>query len=344
MNIKKIKNLLEKSFKIYFSRNIVLLCISISVLLFTSFFILKTIKNNKFSHILDNDNWIYPIFNDNYNNNDNPTLKQPLKTLTEEGFKYCKALSYDERLSFLNMNDYSIEDRLKVFLGDDINKVGLIYYDINSKNKISINSHKEFIAASTYKLTLNLLVYHLASLGQLDLNESIKFIDEDYADGTGILCDLDYIGSYSIQELLDLSLIYSDNIATDMVSRHLGGKANVRSEVYKLLNITYDSTENLITPNIEFAILNYIYDKKYNYNYDHMLDTLTKTTFNDRLDKYIPNEEVAHKIGTYFEYIHDVGIIFDNSPHMLIIYTENVEDAEEKIAQISKAFYNTPGV
>lgn len=276
----------------------------------------------------------------NSNERHNSLLKkETIKTLTDENFKFCETITDEEKLIFLNMSDYSIEDRIKVYLNEDINNVGLIYYDIESKDKISINSDKEFIAASTYKLTLCLLVNHLATIGELDLNEIIEFTEEDYVDGTGILYYLDTIGSYSIQELLDLSIIYSDNIATDMLSRRLGGKENVRAEVYKLLNIDYPSVENIITPDVEFEILNYIYKNKDNVYFANTIETLTQTDFNDRLDKYIPHELVAHKIGNYFEYVHDVGFIFDNSPHMLIIYTHDIEDAEEKIAQISKALF-----
>lgn len=38
-------------------------------------------------------------------------------------------------------------------------------------------------------------------------------------------------------------------------------------------------------------------------------------------------------------YIHDVGIVFDNSPYIIILYTHDLEDAEEKIANISNALY-----
>ncbi|NFR45182.1 serine hydrolase, partial [Clostridium botulinum] len=39
------------------------------------------------------------------------------------------------------------------------------------------------------------------------------------------------------------------------------------------------------------------------------------------------------------EYIHDISIIFPDNPYIFIIYTKDIENAEEKIAQISKAIY-----
>lgn len=116
----------------------------------------------------------------------------------------------------------------------------------------------------------------------------------------------EHIGSVTISELLDFSLIYSDNIATNMLGHYLGGHASSRQMIYDLLNITYDSSKNYITAEIEYQILSYLY---------------------------------AHKIGTYDSYVHDVGIILDNNPYILVIYTEGVENADEVIAQISKAIY-----
>ena len=197
----------------------------------------------------------------------------------------------------------------------------------------------EFIAASTYKVGLNLYAYYLNSIGQLDLNEYIEYLPEDYEEGTGILQYEYYIDSYSIQELLDLSLIYSDNIATNMLGRYLGGHEEVRKNLYNLLKIDFNSSENIITPAIEYKILKCIYEYSYYPNFKHMLSVLTQSEYNDRLTKYIDENIVAHKIGTYDTYIHDVGIVFDNSPYIIILYTHDLEDAEEKIANISNALY-----
>ncbi len=149
----------------------------------------------------------------------------------------------------------------------------------------------------------------------------------------------EHIGSVTISELLDFSLIYSDNIATNMLGHYLGGHASSRQMIYDLLNITYDSSKNYITAEIEYQILSYLYAHKDNVNFSHMLDILTKTDFEGRMDKYLPEGLSAHKIGTYDSYVHDVGIILDNNPYILVIYTKGVENADEVIAQISKAIY-----
>ena len=271
----------------------------------------------------------------NYNATINPI------ELGEEELSYFSSLSYEERLNFLFNTSYSLSDRITVFLGSEIENVGLIYYDLSSYETIKINEYLEFTAASTYKVGLNLLFYHLASQGDIDLNTYISYNPSDYEEGTGILYTYSSIGSYTIQELLDLSIVYSDNIATNMLGRYLGGHAVVRQKLYDLLDIDFSAKGNYITADLEFKILKYIYKHKSDINFSHLIDILTKTEFHNRLDKYIPKEIVAHKVGSYNSYIHDVGIILDDSPYILVIYTYDLEDAEEKIAQISKAIYET---
>lgn len=259
-------------------------------------------------------------------------------TYLESNMNYS-TLSYFERLNMLYDNYYSLEDRIKIYLGEDIDNIGLIYYNLENNNSISINTDKIFIAASTYKVGLNFYIYYLSLIDELDLNDYIEYNPIDYEEGTGILQYEYYTGSYTIRELLDLSIIYFDNIATNMLGRYLGGHEDVRKNLYDLLNIDFQSDENLITPKIEFKILKYIYDCRPYLGFNNMLYVLTQSKYSDRLAKYVDENIVAHKIGTFDSYIHDVGIVFDDTPYIIIIYTYAIEDSEEKIANISNAIY-----
>ena len=316
-------------------RKISTLTILFTILLLSSFFIYSFLSSqNNISEVNSTieDNISSRIISSNSPDSDSVT------TLSISSLDYT-SLSYSERLGILFNNNYLIDDRIKIYLGDEIDNIGLIYCNLENNTCININDNMEFIAASTYKVGLNLYAYYLNSIGQLDLNEYIEYLPEDYEEGTGILQYEYYIDSYSIQELLDLSLIYSDNIATNMLGRYLGGHEEVRKNLYNLLKIDFNSSENIITPAIEYKILKCIYEYSYYPNFKHMLSVLTQSEYNDRLTKYIDENIVAHKIGTYDTYIHDVGIVFDNSPYIIILYTHDLEDAEEKIANISNALY-----
>ena len=80
---------------------------------------------------------------------------------------------------------------------------------------------------------------------------------------------------------------------------------------------------------------------KYNQLISSYRQYIDKEKINElNISKYIPQEIVAHKIGSNESYIHDVGIIFSDSPYILVIYTNGLAYPDEKIAQISKAIYN----
>ena len=65
---------------------------------------------------------------------------------------------------------------------------------------------------------------------------------------------------------------------------------------------------------------------------------MKNTIFHDRLDKYLPYEIVAHKIGSYNEYTHDTGIVYSERPYSLSVYTKSINP--EPIAKLSKIIYD----
>lgn len=236
----------------------------------------------------------------------------------------------------------NIDLELKNYLGDSIENIDLIYYNINSGNSIEYNKDDEFMAASTYKLLLNIVAYENIKDGFVSIDEEIPYYYHHYEEGTGLLQNM-YFKSIDLKTLLDYSIIYSDNIATNMIADYLGGHENIRKEGSEILNINISLEENVLTAEEMFKALKYIYDHKEESYFNHLLDIMTETIFNDRLDKYLPEEIVAHKIGSIDSYVHDVGIVLTDNPYFLIIYTNELEYADEKISDISRIIYNLNG-
>ncbi|MGL4772862.1 MAG: serine hydrolase [Clostridium sp.] len=253
--------------------------------------------------------------------------------------KIAEALEKDE---FLESN-LSIKERIENYLGDGVNKFGFIYYDIISEEKISINENKVFTAASTYKVGLNIIAYEDVRQGVIDINQGIKYDpNRDYEGGTGILqgqVNSTLKEKVPLQKLLDLSITHSDNIATLMVSRTLGGKKVVRERVNEMVGLSCETSSNKTTPEIQFRLLKKIYENKDDKYYTYLLNTMKKTVFHDRLDKYLPYDKVAHKIGNYETAVNDIGIVFTEKPYIIVTYSEGLGGAAEKIAKISKMVY-----
>lgn len=96
---------------------------------------------------------------------------------------------------------------------------------------------------------------------------------------------------------------------------------------------------NNLTAKQQGIILRRLYDNPDNNPlYDIIIEHMKNTIFHDRLDKYLPYEIVAHKIGSYNEYTHDTGIVYSERPYSLSVYTKSINP--EPIAKLSKIIYD----
>lgn len=250
-----------------------------------------------------------------------------------------------DRVSGLQL--FLLQRKIENYLGSSIKRIGLVYYDFSSKSTIVINGDKVFYAASTVKVPLNLIYYNMAALKTIDLSDKISYLKADYEGGTGILQTFSKIIPIEIQILLDYAIKYSDNIAANMLIRNIGYE-NMKLDFDKIVGNVIDHDSNRTTPNEMIKYLKILYNNPDNNPYyKHLIDEMKETSFHDRLDKYIPQSLTAHKIGDYYkiingkeyDYVNDIGIIYTDKPYAMAVYTENMDDADEAIAEISKMIY-----
>ncbi|MDV3427255.1 MAG: class A beta-lactamase-related serine hydrolase [Bacillota bacterium] len=243
---------------------------------------------------------------------------------------------------------YLLQRKIENYLGSKIKKIGLVYYDFSTKETIEINGDKVFFAASTIKVPVNMVYYNMAAEKKINLSQKLSYSKADYEDGTGILKNLKKINPIEIQTLLDYSIIYSDNIAVNMLIRNIGHD-NIKLHFNKIIGDIKEHKLNDTTPKEMMKYLQFLFtnpDK--NLYYEHLIDVMKQTSFHDRLDKYIPEMLTAHKIGNYckiikgkgYDYVNDIGIIYTDKPYAITVYTENMNNANEVIAEISKMVYD----
>jgi len=79
------------------------------------------------------------------------------------------------------------------------------------------HADEPFTLASVVKLPLMLTLLRLSARGALDLNERVSLRDADRVAGSGILHLLDAGASLSLRDLLRLTMVVSDNTATDLL-------------------------------------------------------------------------------------------------------------------------------
>jgi len=217
------------------------------------------------------------------------------------------------------------------------NNYGVYYEELTTGDKVVYNGDKPFIAASTIKVPIVLDAAEMIASNILEENQTITYTEGDYEDGTGVLQGSDELNEpIKIDRLIDLILIDSDNIATNMLERNC---SDLKSYIKSVTGISLELEGNYITPKQQGILLKRLYENKDNNKiYVDIINDMKNTIFHDSLDKYLPWEVVAHKIGGYNEFIHDCGIIYTDRPYSLSVYTESI--GCEKIAELSKDIYD----
>ncbi|MBU3126830.1 class A beta-lactamase-related serine hydrolase [Clostridium tagluense] len=278
------------------------------------------------------------------NKSNNYGISKPISKIDYGDIDYKQSLDYNqikvEENSKKQAQLKDLEKGIRTFLGSNINKVGLVYYDIESENFIEINQDKQFLAASTIKVPINMLMYDMIQEGKIDINEKLIFKECDYEEGAGELQGTDLSKPIALKTLSDYSIIYSDNIAINMILRKVGDE-NKYKYIEKILGHPTVHSENNTTPKDSFKILEKLYlnldNNKY---YSGLIETMKKTDYHDRIDKYIPKGIVAHKIGDFGECVNDIAIVSKDNPYILVIFTEELPNADETIAKVSKMIYD----
>ena len=144
----------------------------------------------------------------------------------------------------------------------------------------------------------------------------------DYEGGTGSLQHRKKLSRVSVGEAVKLSMVTSDNIAYKMLKRT--GSKSVRDYVIEKTGITTEGTNHLTAKQATLLLKRLYENPDNNPHYETLIGYLKETVFHESFDKYIPEENVAHKIGSYYRYYHDVGIVYGGTDYIIAMYTKDV--------------------
>lgn len=238
----------------------------------------------------------------------------------------------------------SLENDIRKYISRFKGKYGIYYLNLKDGSSFGINSTDEYIAASTVKIPINLYLFKKIEEGAIDPEKKITYLKEDYEGGTGRLRREKVGSKYSIRMLSKYSIIYSDNVATNMLLRLLG-RNEVKDFMRELGGTVVSYEKNISCPRDMAIYMKEVY-KFCRANPelgDELMWYFENTVFNDRIPKPLPkNIKVAHKTGNQIAALHDVGIVFTDTPYVLAIMSQNIneEEADDVIAEISRMVYD----
>ena len=215
-------------------------------------------------------------------------------------------------------------------------RYGVVVFDPSTGESVAMGATETFVAASLNKLPVLMALYRSAALGEVDLDDEITMQASDVqAYGTGVLYTRPVGYTLTLRACAKLLIKESDNTAWKMLDRYLG-REYIRAELYR---VGARSTEywipNTTTPDDVLVMLRKISDPSYTTPEfsREMLDTMTNTSFEDRLPQPLPEgTRVAHKIGSYGTTFADAGVVFPDGSsdardayYMVVIASETGE-------------------
>ncbi|MEH7111201.1 serine hydrolase [Neobacillus niacini] len=233
-----------------------------------------------------------------------------------------------------------LQTKLEEYINPWQGKITVLYQNLISGTTYSLNSEKQIPAASTIKFPLALYIMKLADQGELELTEKLTYQPHHYFGGSGVIQN-DKIGSsYTIEDLVEKAMVYSDNIAFIMLKERVG--QNHFIAFMKSLGATnaYPGGQNVTSASDLILYANEAYHfSQVSENGEKLLDYLENTIYNTTIPKGIPNKKIAHKVGMIPKDLiyNDVGIVSDAEPFALAVTTRGIsyEKSQEVIANIA---------
>lgn len=256
-------------------------------------------------------------------------------------------------------------------------KWGVYTKCLETGEEIALNADEQMDTMSVIKIPLMVEAFRQIESGKFTLSDREVLKAEDKLPGTGIIRSMDDGVPLTIKDLLTMMIIVSDNTATDMIFRKVGGIEPV-NELMKSYGLTqtrataparswFDALRAAPSPAafhregkhpfglssagdmgklLEKIKTGQAVSKK---SSDMMLQMMRGQLYRTRLPKYVTGFNVPHKTGDFLPYIgNDVGI-FESAKRNIIVSVftanhfgsgPNLEDAIARIGEQIADYYS----
>ena len=189
----------------------------------------------------------------------------------------------------------------------------LSYYNTVTEEAYAYNDTKFMVAASTYKLPLNMYYYEMEADGQI--------ASDSFIPNTGC----------TLAVCHEQSLVWSNNDVSIAMLYNLGSFRTYKDCMRKYFSITDEEidyiyyVDNQYCTRMMMDALKYLYDNQE--RFDQMLSYMKQAQPEQWFRAYVRDVEIAHKYGWFEGAVNDVGIIYTEQPFLLAVYTQDVGDA-----------------
>jgi beta-lactamase class A len=232
--------------------------------------------------------------------------------------------------------------------------------DISSAQGFTVNPKTFYSPASLYKVPIMLAYYKLAETDPSVLNRWLVYTgiqDLNADENIPSPVKLQPGAGYSIEQLIEHMIEYSDNNAAQMLIDNLSaiGHTGALGGVLGDLGVPYGTPNDFLSVGTYSIFFRVLYNATYltpDYS-EKALALLDKTDFSQGIESGVPNNvQVAHKFGDSNELdqsgtpsgheLHDCGLVYyPGHPYLLCIMTKgtDIPTLESVIAGVSKIVY-----
>jgi beta-lactamase class A len=256
-----------------------------------------------------------------------------------------------------------LETDITSFLSSQSGRYSMVYINLKNGETVSYNGEIPMVAASSVKIAYNTYLYQRAAAGDFAMSDTMTYNAAaypggDFEAGTGTIQNSPDGTSYALSEITGLSIRISDNCATNMLLRKLGGIDVVNDSYMTPISAVvgyrtpvsytdYKGTQQSgrhRTSSLDLAkyaqelYLLYTADPA---SYEALINDLSNTEYTWGIPAGVSgNTKVAHKVGFNSAYgsNNDVGIVFGTEDYVICVMTETGESvtAQENIGAVSR--------
>jgi len=256
--------------------------------------------------------------------------------------KECKVMQAEikdlQLVSIPKVNN--VEDLVNVYLTEkrlNKNSFAFFYESFDDRESYLYNFDRLINAASTIKVPLNMLYEDAYAQQKMRPNQTISLRQSDIETGGGYTSQNRLNTPLTYAYLQEQSIVFSDNTATNMLVRALGGFSAFRKQLAqysdaKLPQAFY--SQNVITAEYMADVMRTLYQESE--RYENLIAHMKSASKDEYLQASSDVFEIAQKYGSFEEVLHTVGIVYTPKPYIVGIFTMNREDGELTIKELNE--------
>ena len=225
-----------------------------------------------------------------------------------------------------------LKEELESIMGSYDKNISVAVYSLDKTKGLIYNGNQEYFSACTIKALWMLYLCKEIDDGNIDKNTIITYEEKHYHDGSGTIRKGSYGDQYTIEQLINLCLSISDNVAYEMLVQEVIDRNDFYEFLNSLnLNRLYIPTWSLWSSNSIPTDYLIIWEAIYHYletNTDGA-QILKKACTNTKWNygsATVTNFDYSHKSGDNWEpnaAHNDAGIIWADTPYLYAIFTNS---------------------